>query len=121
MKQRLIIFAKTKELSIRALEDACGWAAGTIHKINHGIRSDNLASLAEKFPELNLRWLLLGEGEMLEGKSVEKSELSPESQMLLDEIYAQLKLMREICESNYRTIDRLLNENKKLKEVLGND
>ena len=33
----------------------------------------NLAKIAERCPELSLRWLLLGEGEMLEGRTQTRS------------------------------------------------
>lgn len=41
-----------------------GLALGSINKIKSGISTTSLAKIASRCPELNLRWLLLGEGEM---------------------------------------------------------
>lgn len=54
-----------------AFENYCGLALGTISKINHGIRSDKVELIAKACPDLNIRWLLTGEGEMLIGNSQE--------------------------------------------------
>ena len=65
MKERLLAFYKHLGLSQNGFEDSCGLSRGTISNLNNGMRSDKLAQIAEKYPELNLRWLLLGEGEMM--------------------------------------------------------
>ena len=65
MKERLLNYLKYRGLGQNSFEDLCGLSQGTINKINHGIRSDKLALIAKSCPDLNLRWLLLGEGEML--------------------------------------------------------
>lgn len=46
-------------------ETACGLARGTVSSINKGMRSDKLAKIAKRFPEINTTWLLTGEGEMI--------------------------------------------------------
>ena len=65
MKERLLEYLKFLNIGQNAFEDACGLSQGTINKINHGIRSDKLALIAAHCPDLNLRWLLLGEGSMI--------------------------------------------------------
>jgi hypothetical protein len=65
MKSRLIQFLNHLQIGQNSFEISVGWSTGTIFNLNKGIRSDKLALLAMKHPELNLRWLLLGEGEML--------------------------------------------------------
>lgn len=65
MKKRLIEFFESLGITQNAFEDSCGLTRGTITKLNLGLRSDKLAQIASAYPELNLRWLLLGEGEML--------------------------------------------------------
>lgn len=41
-----------------------GLAPGSINKIKSGISTTSLAKIASRCPELDLRWLLTGEGEM---------------------------------------------------------
>lgn len=64
MKTRLLQFIETIGISQNAFEDKCGLTRGTITKLNLGLRTDKLAQIADAFPSLNLRWLLLGEGSM---------------------------------------------------------
>lgn len=72
MKERLLEYLKYRQLGQNAFEDSCGISQGTINKLNHGIRSDKLALIAKACPDLNLRWLLLGEGSMVLENSNDK-------------------------------------------------
>lgn len=50
--------------------ELCGWSPQYLQKLlageNFGLKP--IVTLAEKLPELNLRWLLLGDGEMLDSR-----------------------------------------------------
>ena len=65
MKERLLVFIKSQGVSQNAFEDTCGLSRGTVTNLNKGVRSDKLAQIASAYPQLNIRWLLLGDGEML--------------------------------------------------------
>ena len=66
-KERLIEFARKQyDMGQTNFEAFTGIAPGSINKIRSGISTSSLANIAERCPELSLRWLLLGEGEMLE-------------------------------------------------------
>ena len=65
MKERLLEFLRVREISNHAFERAAGLSDSTVYNLNKGLRSDKLAQIALAFPELNIRWLLTGEGEML--------------------------------------------------------
>lgn len=67
MKERLLEFLNSQGISQNAFEDTCGLSRGTISNLNKGVRSDKLALIAKAYPQLNIRWLLLGEGDMLLG------------------------------------------------------
>lgn len=69
MKERLLEFLNSQGISQNAFEDTCGLSRGTISNLNKGVRSDKLALIACAFPEINLRWLLLGEGDMVMGST----------------------------------------------------
>ena len=66
-KERLIEFARKQyDMGQTNFEAFTGIAPGSITKIRPGLSTSSLATIAERCPELSLRWLLLGEGEMLE-------------------------------------------------------
>lgn len=52
-------------------EEYTGINSGTINKIRDGISTTTLAKIAEACPELNIRWLLLGKGEMTQTTQTE--------------------------------------------------
>lgn len=72
VKERLKIYAKSQEKSVRAFEVACGLTVGYINAIRVSIQPDKIQSIASRYPSLNIDWLLTGEGEMT------KNELSEE-------------------------------------------
>lgn len=68
MKDRLRQIIEYYNISVNAFSVKNGINESTIRKIlteNTSIRSDNLAKIAENFPEINLDWLITGRGEML--------------------------------------------------------
>lgn len=65
VKQRLINFIKYKELSQKRFEGMIGAGNGYVKNISRGIGADKQKRIKEVFPELNMAWLLLGEGNML--------------------------------------------------------
>lgn len=65
IKDRLILFIKTEKLSILRFEKSCGFSNGYVKGIANSIGSLKLEKILEKYPNLNRRWLLTGEGEML--------------------------------------------------------
>ena len=68
MKERIQRILDYYNLSIYAFSQKIGISDGTIRKIlseNTTIRSDNLVKISQNFPDINLHWLLTGQGEML--------------------------------------------------------
>ncbi len=63
IKDRLMQFVK-KEYGEgqTAFEDRCGLSRGQINKMSNGVNSVTLSKITEVCPQLNLRWLLLGDG-----------------------------------------------------------
>ena len=68
MKERLLKYMKYHGYAYNVFEKMCDISVGTISKINKGIRSDTLASIARVCPDLDIRWLLTGEGTMLKSE-----------------------------------------------------
>ncbi len=64
---RLYEFMESRQLSAYAVERSCGIANGYLKKQKKGkgtIGSEILERVHQHYPELNLLWLLTGEGEM---------------------------------------------------------
>lgn len=72
VKQRLIEFIKYKNLSQRKFEQLVGLSNGFVNNISKSIGGDKMLKILGVYPELNQRWLLTGEGSMLQ-----KNEASP--------------------------------------------
>jgi len=76
MNNRIKRFMDFKGLSPSELADAIGVQRSNITHVLHGRNNPSfqfITKMLEKFPEINAKWLLTGEGEMVagEGKPVE--------------------------------------------------
>lgn len=66
VKNRLLQFLEYKNISQKRFEEMCGLSNGYVNNIRKSIKLDTYKEKIEPiFPELNKKWLLLGEGEML--------------------------------------------------------
>ena len=65
MKSRIIDFVKSQKMSIREFERVCNFPNGTIGAFKNDINNKRRVVIFEKFPQLNTKWLLTGEGEIL--------------------------------------------------------
>lgn len=69
VKNRIKAFADYKGISYRSLSQMIGASPGYINSISKSIQPDKIDSISAQFPELNISWLLTGEGEMLVDES----------------------------------------------------
>ncbi len=61
-KERLLLFIKAKDMSVRRFEEACGLTNGTIGSIKaQGPTASVVSKIADAFPDLDLNWLFRGE------------------------------------------------------------
>ena len=67
--RRIYEYLEYKSLKIGDFEESIGVSQGYISKImqkgGRGIRSDTLSAIILKYNDINLYWLLLGEGDMI--------------------------------------------------------
>lgn len=75
---RIKQFADSQGISNRALERTMGVSEGTMSKAfrnNTEIRTDNIESIVENYPQLSAEWLLRGVGEMFTRETTSESEI----------------------------------------------
>lgn len=72
IKERLVLFINTQNLSQGKFEKVVGLSNGYINGLKKSPGADKLQKIFDKFPELNQNWLLTGEGEMLKEMPAEE-------------------------------------------------
>ena len=65
VKDRLKLFLKTQNITQLAFCNALDVSTGYISSMRKSISPDKLSCIAAKYPQLNITWLLTGQGEML--------------------------------------------------------
>lgn len=65
VKERVKLFIKSINMSIIDFERSINVANGYVNSISKGIGADKTTAIIEKYPNLNLEWLLTGNGSML--------------------------------------------------------
>ena len=66
-KERLINFLAYKKIGQTKFEEMCNISRGLVNNMKGSISSKTILKIENTFPELNITWLLTGEGEMLKG------------------------------------------------------
>lgn len=69
--KRIKEFISYKDMRISLFERNCGLANGYVNQIKRSIGDEKLKVISEKYPELNITWMLTGVGEMLNTKERE--------------------------------------------------
>jgi hypothetical protein len=70
LSERISLFIENKGLKVAQFERLCSLANGAVSKMGENTRRSTLEKISNAFPELNINWLLTGEGEMLSSPSV---------------------------------------------------
>ena len=68
VKERIKRFIESEQISISAFEKAIDVSNGYINSISKNIGVEKLNVILEKYPKLNIEWLITGKGEMLKGE-----------------------------------------------------
>lgn len=70
VKDRLKSFCKAEKKTISAFEASIGVANGYVNAISKSIGVDKIEVILEKFPNINIEWLLTGKGGMYKTESM---------------------------------------------------
>ncbi len=65
VKERIVEFAKAKQITIRDFERKSGLSNGYVNAMRKGLGTEKLENVLSAFPDLSRDWLLYGEGPML--------------------------------------------------------
>lgn len=74
VKTRVKEFADNQNLSISAFEKSISASNGYVNSISKSIGLDKIETILEKYPKLNIEWLLTGNGSMLKPVNIEVVE-----------------------------------------------
>lgn len=65
LKNRVLQFIENKGLTTQNFERLCGLSNAAVSKMGDNTRRSTLDKISNAFPEININWLLTGEGSML--------------------------------------------------------
>ncbi len=74
LRERLKTYLNAKKISFTAFGETLGTSSAFVPNVKKTIGYDKLAIIYQKFPDLNLVWLLIGEGPMLIKPGTYKAE-----------------------------------------------
>ena len=75
LKSRMLEFINHEGLNKAEFERICDLSNGFVDKSSYKTRRSSLNRISNKFPNLNIDWVLTGEGEMLKGSVVNQSNI----------------------------------------------
>lgn len=104
VKNRIKEFAKYHNMSIADFEREINVANGYVNSISKSVGIDKLELIIEKFPSINIEWLLTGTGEMHKVVLAGPVDLTDEE-----------KSQKELAEARKLIIDLLIAEIDRLK------
>jgi hypothetical protein len=112
MIKRLSEFIKKQGISVRAFEQKISASDGMIRRAisnNTDIQCKWMANIADNYPQLNLEWLLTGNGQMLKEKQPVKEEKG-EDTAFTQQIFELLKSQLEEKDRQIATLAEALRE-----------
>lgn len=126
IKDRLILYIKHLNISVRKFEENCDLANGYIKNIRLSITPDKLRKISLHYPELNTGWLMTGEGEMLKSSvNIENGDNSTQvigdgnhvsAPSTLDKALDEIAAQRRLVEKAQEQMDRLIGVLEKMTE-----
>lgn len=127
IKKRLEEFANSQGLNgISGLENTCGFSRNVLYKIGDGVSSTTLMRILEKFPLLNLDWVITGRGHYLitcedstmyrEKEDSSKTEIHATNNTMNGDVkVGEISELRDIIIDLRKDKERLCSENDYLR------
>ena len=131
VKERLTQYVEDKGLSKSEFCRRIGVSSAFISSMRRSIQPDKIESIAFNFPDLNISWLLTGEGTMLKDKEVSKIINTVKNVKVSEEAWNVIKKQAESLASKDRQMEELIallkkanapkEDNAKCADVSGSD
>ena len=113
-KERLKEFVSKQGLGQNAFEKKVGIAVGYLASKSVSVTSDTIEKVIENFPNLNLDWLITGEGEMLKNSGANENNTSF---INVDDDLNTIEMEKKIKRLE-ASIDALIEKNERLEAQL---
>lgn len=103
VKERIIEFIDFKGVSKRGFAASIGKSNSYVNNIVSSISTDVISVIKENYPELNIDWLITGEGEMLLEHPEEKieSNLNDEAKLITNPNIKMIPLVSQYAQAGY--------------------
>lgn len=119
IKQRIKDFCEEIGITVSAFEKRCGLSNGYVNGITKCIGEEKLKSISLNYPQLNIIWLVMGEGQMLQSPINQEINGANNTQVAgnnnhvntpetLDKALDEVAAQRRLVEKSQQQIDRLL-------------
>lgn len=95
VKERVKIFCNSINIKVKDFENSIGASNGYVNSISKGIGEDKLCLIIEKYPNLNIAWLLTGIGAMNIVQIEEADCMDHEVQLLTQRLEMQDKTIED--------------------------
>ena len=132
IKDRIIDFIKAENISKRGFASAIGKSNSYVNNIVSTISADAIQKIQSEYPNLNIDWLLTGEGDMVKQSQfdsqvvaeprveyVKRDHLNQISTLaIIDRNSRSIEKMVEISDRNSRSIEKIVESNQKLIDLL---
>ena len=114
VKERILLYAREKNLSNKAVTDATGLSNGLLSACKgESMKSENIAQILKAYPDLSAEWLMRGEGEMI------KSKPSRSTYSMTEDVYSTELNEAEFPEDNSRGLGKMINDlTKEINELI---
>lgn len=107
IKQRILYFADSLGISKREFYTKIGVSRGTLES-NTGITEDILAKFIAIFPEIDLYWLILGEGNMYRASNVMTEASPPDRDKYVQLLESKIEDQQKIIDLLEEKVDALM-------------
>ncbi len=115
LNKRTKTFVKSQQITIKAFEESINASNGYINNITRSISLEKIDLIVEKYPILNIEWLLTGKGDMLKPLSA-LSE--PELQYVKEDEKTRASITAKALVKIDASVTHLLQEVSEIKEQL---
>lgn len=106
LKIRIQLVSEYYGISIAELERRCGFSKGYFSHIRRQMSESYRTIFAQRFPDVNMQWLISGDGVMISKRNIEPSEREIYEQIIkkrqhrIDELEDMMERLIEIINKN---------------------